>query len=57
LYNYYEPIENNPNISLEKKKQEMTNWWNKHLTLLIETGLYKNDIEKAINSGNIKLRK
>lgn len=56
LFDYYNPIELNPNISLEEKKKEMTNWWYKHLSLLVSSGLHKRDIEKVIESKVIELR-
>jgi 5'-nucleotidase len=56
LFDYYNPIEINPNISLEEKKKEMTIWWNKHLDLLVESKLHKSDIEKIIESWVIEFR-
>jgi hypothetical protein len=37
LFDYYNPIEINPEISLEEKKKEMNNWWNKHFNLLLNS--------------------
>lgn len=56
LFDYYHPIEVNPNIPLEEKKKEMTTWWNKHLQLLIDSKLHKSDIEKIVESGVIEFR-
>lgn len=56
LFDYYNPIEINPNISIEEKKKEMTTWWNKHLDLLVHSKLHKSDIEKIISSGIIEFR-
>lgn len=56
LFDYYNPIEINPNISLEEKKEQMTIWWEKHLDLLVKSGLKKQDIDKAINSWIIRFR-
>lgn len=56
LYDYYNPIEIDPKIDLETKKQEMTIWWNKHLELLVESGLHKKDIQSIIDSRLIELR-
>jgi len=56
LFDYYNPIEIDPNIWLEEKKEQMTIWWEKHLDLLVKTGLKKQDIDKAINSGIIRFR-
>lgn len=56
LYDYYHPIEIDLHISMEEKKKEMTKWWNKHLDLLVESKLHKNDIEKVIFSWLIEFR-
>lgn len=56
LFDYYHPIENNSNISLEEKKKKMTDWRNAHLNLLIDKWLNKKDIEKIIESKIIELR-
>lgn len=56
LFDYYNPIEINPNIDIEDKKIQMTIWWEKHLDLLVKSGLKKQDIDKAINSWIIKFR-
>ena len=56
LFDYYNPIEIDPNIWLEEKKEQMTIWWEKHLDSLVKTGLKKQDIDKAINSGIIRFR-
>ena len=56
LYDEYHPIEVDPNISLEEKKKYMSIWWNKHLELLIDSKLHKNDIENIIKSWIIEFR-
>lgn len=56
LFDYYNPIEQDPKIDLNTKKQEMTTWWNKHLALLVESGLHKRDIQNVIDSKLIELR-
>lgn len=56
LFDYYNPIEINPNIPLEEKKREMTAWWNKHLDLLVHSKLHKSDIEHIIQSWVIEFR-
>ncbi len=56
LFDYYNPIEINPNISLEEKKKEMTIWWNKHLDLLVHSSLHKSHIDRVINSWIIEFR-
>ena len=57
LFNYYNPIEIDPNIDIEEKKEQMTIWWGKHLDLLVKSWLSKKDIDKAVNSGIIHFRK
>lgn len=56
LFDYYNPIEINPNIPLEEKKKEMTIWWNKHLDLLVNSNLHKSHIDRVINSWIIEFR-
>lgn len=56
LFDYYNPIEINPNIPLEEKKKEMTIWWNKHLDLLVHSSLHKSHIDRVINSWIIEFR-
>lgn len=56
LHRYYYPIEIDPNIPLEKKKEEMTAWWNKHLELLVKSWLHRKDIEKIIDSWFVTFR-
>ncbi|MDD5769950.1 MAG: hypothetical protein PHE25_03200 [Candidatus Gracilibacteria bacterium] len=56
LYDYYHPIEIDPNISLDEKKKQMAIWWNKHLDLLVSSKLHKKDIEKVVFSGLIEFR-
>ncbi len=56
LFDYYNPIEINPSIPMEEKKEQMTIWWNKHLSLLVESGIHKRDIENVISSWLIDLR-
>lgn len=56
LFDFYNPIEIDPNIDKEEKKRQMTIWWEKHLDLLVHSWLKKHDIYLAINSGIIKFR-
>jgi len=56
LFDFYNPIEIDPNIDIEEKKIQMTIWWEKHLDLLVHSWLKRQDIDKAINSGIIKFR-
>jgi len=56
LFDYYNPIEIDPNIDIEEKKIQMTIWWEKHLDLLVHSWLKRQDIDKAINSWIIRFR-
>lgn len=56
LFDYYNPIETNPNISIDIKIKEMSDWWHKHLNLLVKTWLNINDIKKISTSWNIEFR-
>ena len=56
LFDKYHPIEIDPNIAGPEKKEAMQQWWQTHFDLLIRSGLNKNDIEKAVDSGKIKFR-
>ena len=57
LFDYYNPIEINPDISMDEKIIEMTKWWNKHLDLLVNSWLTQKDIDSVSNSWLIELRK
>ncbi len=52
----YRPIELDNNIPMEEKKKAMEEWRTKHKLLLIEEGITKQDIYKAMKSQNINLR-
>lgn len=56
LFDYYNPIEINPDIDILEKSIKMTEWRKKHLDLMVISGLHKKDIEKVANSWVIKLR-
>jgi len=56
LFDYYNPIEIDPNIDIKEKKIQMTIWWEKHLDLLVHSWLKRQDIDKAINSWIIRFR-
>lgn len=56
LFDYYNPIEISPIIDMVEKKKQMTIWWEKHLDLLAQSWLKRQDIDKAINSGIIRFR-
>lgn len=57
LFSKYHAIEIDPNIPKEEKKKAMLEWWTKHFELLIKSGLNKKDIEKAVISPRLQLRK
>lgn len=56
LFEKYHPIEIDPKIPSEKKKEAMEEWWAIHSDLLIKTGLNKEHLEKVVRSGKIRLR-
>lgn len=56
LFQQYHPYEIDLDISLEEKSKKMLEWWKKHLDLLVNSGLRKQDIHDCINSWIVKLR-
>lgn len=56
LYDKYFPIEINTKISLEEKKEKMTEWWRAVFDLLIKSKLNKRDLERLVVSQNVKFR-
>ncbi len=56
LASKYAPMEKDPNLSLQKKKKAMEEWWTAHFDLLIKSGLNKKDLEKVAESSNIQFR-
>lgn len=56
LFAKYHPIEIDPNISLENKKQAMDQWWTTHYELLIASKLTKKDVARAMQSPRLQLR-
>ncbi len=55
-FEYYYPIEIDPNIFLEEKNKHMEEWWINTNKLLIKNNLNKNDIRKIVNNWNIEFR-
>lgn len=47
LYDFYHPIEINPKIPINEKKEKMYEWWYKHFELLGKSGLTKDVINKV----------
>jgi 5'-nucleotidase len=56
LYNKYHAIEINHRITRTKRKLAMAKWWKEHFSLLIKSGLNKNDLRKVAQSSGIKFR-
>lgn len=56
LFDKYHPIEIDPNISIEEKKEKMHEWWMAHFDLLIKSGLNKKDLESVVDEGVIQFR-
>lgn len=57
MFDYYHPIEIDPKIPTEEKREAMKEWWIRHFDLLTESGLKKKDINKAMNSAKSEFRK
>jgi cytosolic 5'-nucleotidase 3 len=57
LFDYYHPIEIDPNVSDEEKNAKMHEWWQKHFDLLIECGLDKKTMQEIVAKREIKFRK
>lgn len=56
LYNFYHPIEIDPEVPLAEKKEKMKEWWEKSFELLIGAGLKKSWIEEVASSPKMRLR-
>ncbi len=56
LFDKYHPIELDPSIGIEQKKEAMLEWWTAHFELLIKSGLSKKDLEQVIKSANLQMR-
>lgn len=52
----YHPIEMDPNIPFEEKWAAMDSWWREHSKLLIESGLSRDVIKKAVLESRVTLR-
>jgi 5'-nucleotidase len=53
LHDEYYPIEVNPNIQFSEKNAKMNEWWNKHLKLIVDSGLSKQIMKKIISDQRI----
>ncbi len=56
LFNKYHPIEIDPKIPQEQKKEKMLEWWTKHFDLLIKSGLNKKHLIEISKSKLIQFR-
>ncbi len=56
LFNTYHGFEQDPHLQPEERKAKMHEWWKKHFDLLIATGLQRQHIEQAVDSGKIAFR-
>ncbi len=56
LYKKYHAMEIDPRLTDQQKRQAMREWWDKHFTLFKQSGLTKQDIERAMTAGKIQLR-
>lgn len=56
LFDTYYPIEIDPSVPVEIKKEKMHTWWSKHFELLIASGLTRQDIKNAMTSQHAELR-
>jgi 5'-nucleotidase len=57
LFDFYHPIELNPNISLTEKKRQMDEWWIKHFDLIAKLGFTKNLIKQVVKEKPLRFRK
>lgn len=57
LFEKYHTYEMDPNLALAEKKKLMEEWWTKHFKLLIDSGLTKNDIKKAVDMRIVEVRR
>ena len=57
LFDKYHPIEIDPTISLETKKEKMEEWWKAHNELLIKSGLDMEVFKDIIKKNNLFFRK
>lgn len=57
LFDKYHPVEVDPDVSRQEKKEAMRKWWESHDRLLIEKGLSKQDFKDIIKESGVKFRK
>lgn len=56
LFAKYHPIEIDPDVPLNEKKEKMKEWWILHNKLLIASGLSMKDIESIVDMGKVQFR-
>jgi len=57
LFNYYRPYEIDETLDLEKRSKLMSEWWRKHVNLLIKYKLSESAVKDVINnSGMMRFR-
>lgn len=59
LYDYYRPIElmqATTEEEVDQKNKKMTEWWQKHIQILIHYGLNRQHMRSLANSTNLKLK-
>jgi len=56
LFDKYHPIEIDPKIPINEKKEKMAEWWRLHNDELIKHKLNKKNLEQVINSGKVQFR-
>lgn len=53
LYEFYRPLELDETLSLEEKNQYMSDWWEKHMNLLIKYKVTEDIINEAVKNPKI----
>jgi len=56
LFEKYHAIETDANYPDDKKLLAMHEWWQKHMQLLTDSKLNKNDLTTVVNTGKVELR-
>lgn len=56
LFNKYHPIEFDPNVEINEKKEKMTEWWTQSLELFVKYGLNLDSLKNIASTDKIHLR-
>lgn len=56
LFDIYHPIEINPRVSLEEKKEKMQEWWEGNWNLMLEHGMHFGVVKQVARDSSIQLR-